>query len=213
MPQVILPVLNEARALPWILERMPAGFDPIIVDNGSTDNSAAVALKLGAMVVRQPVPGFGATCYAGLRQATHDVVCFMDADASLDPTELPAVVSPLVSGAPGLVLGRRVPDKGAWPRHARVANRALVGAVHRRTGVTLRDIGPMRAAPREALIALGVEDRRCGWPLEMVMRAIHAGWSIREVPVRYRARVGRSKITSTVRGTALAVQDMARVLR
>ena len=213
MPDVVLPVLNEAGALPGVLERMPPGYRPIVVDNGSTDGSSRIAQDLGARVVREPVRGFGAACYAGLRAATDAVVCFMDCDGSLDPVDLPVVAGPVVEGRADLALGERVPDHGAWPFHARLANRILAWEVRRRTGAPLRDVGPMRAARREELLELGLRDRRFGWPLEMVLLAARAGWRILEVPVPYRARSGRSKVTGTVAGTVRAVRDMTRVLR
>jgi glycosyltransferase involved in cell wall biosynthesis len=213
MADVVLPVLNEVRALPWVLARMPDGYRPIVVDNGSTDGSGALAAGLGARVVREPRSGFGAACFAGLEAATDPVVCFMDCDGSLDPRALPAVVAPLAAGEADLVLGRRLPERGAWPLHARLANRVLAAEVRRRTGVPLRDLGPMRAAGREALLALGLVDRRFGWPLEMVLRAAQAGWRIAEVPVAYRARSGRSKVTGTIAGTVRAVRDMGALLR
>ena len=200
MIDVILPVLDEATALPWVLGRMPAGYRPIVVDNGSTDGSADVARRFAATVVTESRRGFGAACFAGLVAATSDVVCFMDADASLDPRELPAVCEPVLQGDAGLVLGARIAGRGAWPLHARIANRALAFELRRRTGVALTDIGPMRAARREPLLALGIEDRRCGWPLEMVLRAASAGWLVQERPVAYLPRSGRSKVTGTVRG-------------
>ncbi len=137
----------------------------------------------------------------------------MDADASLDPTDLPAVVAPVAGGRADLVLAARRPDPGAWPWHARAANRVLAAATSRRLGLRLHDVGPMRAARRDALLALGIRDRRSGWPLEMVVRAAGAGWRLDEVAVPYRPRVGRSKVTGTVRGTCQAVVDMGRVLR
>lgn len=212
MIDVILPVLDEALGLPRVLGRMPAGYRAIVVDNGSTDGSAAIAAALGATVVAEPRRGFGAACFAGLTAATSEVVCFMDADASLDPRELPSAAGPVVAGAADLVLGARMAERGAWPVHARLANRALAFELRRRTGVALTDLGPMRAGRREALLALGIEDRRSGWPLEMVLRAVAAGWRVEERPVAYLARAGRSKVTGTVRGTARAVRDMAAVL-
>ncbi len=212
MIDVILPTLDEREALPWVLGRMPEGYRPIVVDNGSTDGSGDVARALGAIVVCEPRPGFGAACFAGLRAATADVVCFMDCDASLDPRELPAVADPVVSGEQDLMLGARRAARGAWPLHARLANRILAARILRRTGLELRDIGPMRAARRSALLALGVEDRRFGWPLEMVLRAARAGWRVGEVEVPYLPRTGRSKVTGTVRGTVRAVRDMRAAL-
>jgi glycosyltransferase involved in cell wall biosynthesis len=213
VPDVVLPVLDEAEAIPWVLGRMPSGFRPIVVDNGSRDGSADVARQMGAEVVSERRRGFGAACYAGLRAATDSVVCFMDCDASLDPAELPLVAGPVADGSADLMLGARRPERGAWRTHARVANLVLVMELRRRTGVRLEDIGPMRAAPRDKLLALGMRDRRSGWPLEMVLRALRGGWQVGEVPVSYLRRAGRSKVTATWRGTARAVGDMAKVLR
>jgi glycosyltransferase involved in cell wall biosynthesis len=214
MPDVVLPALDERDALPWVLGRMPAGYDPIVVDNGSTDGTGDLARELGARVVNEPVPGFGAACWAGLTAARADVVCFMDCDASFDPAELPRVAGPVAAGDADLVLGaRRDVAPGAWPLHARAANALLARELRRRTGAHLTDLGPMRAARRAPLLELGIADRRFGWPLEMVIRAGRAGWRIREVPVAYHPRAGRSKVTGTVRGTARAVRDMAAVLR
>jgi len=213
MPDVVLPVLDEREALPWVLERMPPGYDPIVVDNGSTDGSGELAAALGARVVREETPGFGAACFAGLTAARAELVCFMDCDASFDPRELSRVTDPVAHGTADLVLGARRPAPGAaWPVHARLANGVLALELRRRAGVRITDIGPMRAARREALLALGIRDRRFGWPLEMVLRASAAGWRIEEVPVTYLAREGRSKVTGTVRGTVRAVRDMAGVL-
>jgi glycosyltransferase involved in cell wall biosynthesis len=213
MPDVVLPVLDEARAIPTVLARLPRGYDPIVVDNGSTDGSAKLALSLGARVVVEPVRGFGAACFAGLRAATSGVVCFMDCDGSLDPRDLPLVAGPIITGKADLVVGARRPTSaGAWPLHARFANRALAFLMTRRVGGRVHDLGPMRSARRDALLELGVTDRRFGWPLEMVVLAAAAGWRIVEVPVSYAPRIGRSKVTGTVRGTARAVLDMARAM-
>ena len=214
MPDVVLPVLNEREALPWVLQRMPDGYVPIVVDNGSSDGSGDVARVLGARVVVEPRPGFGAACFAGLSAARDDIVCFMDCDASFDPRELPRVADPVLAGDVGLMLGARKPvTRGAWPLHARAANMVLAAELRRRTKVPLRDLGPMRAAPREALLGLGLRDRRFGWPLEMVLRASAAGWTIREVGVSYHPRDGKSKVTGTVRGTVRAIRDMTDLLR
>lgn len=212
MIDVVLPCLDEAAALPWVLTRMPDGYRPIVVDNGSTDGSAQVARAHGAEVVSAPQRGFGAACHAGLLAASAGVVCFMDADASLDPAELPGVVTPLLDGA-DLVLGRRRPTvRKAWPPHARVGNAVLARSLNRRAGTGLRDLGPMRAVRRADLLGLGLTDRRFGYPLEMVLRAAGRGWRIHEVSVAYHPRRGRSKVTGTVRGTLRAVLDMRRVL-
>jgi glycosyltransferase involved in cell wall biosynthesis len=212
MPDVILPVLDEAAAVPGVLAAMPSGYRPIVVDNGSTDGSAEIAAALGALVVAEPRRGFGAACYAGLRAADAEVVCFMDCDGSLDPADLPAVVALLDQGA-DLAIGARHAARGAWPIHARIANRVLTRELRRRTGVALEDIGPMRAARRLPLLELGLVDRRSGWPLEMVVKAAAAGWSVADTAVPYAEREGRSKVTGTVRGTIQTIGDMGAILR
>jgi len=212
--EVILPVLDEAEALPWVLGRLPAGIDPIVADNGSADGSAELAERLGARVVREPRRGFGAACFAGLSAARAEVVAFMDCDGSLDPRDLSSVIDSVVEGRADLVLAARRPERGAWPLHARVANAVLAAELRRRTGERLRDLGPMRAARREELLGLEIADRRFGWPLEMVLRASAAGWQIEETEVPYRSRAaGRSKVTGTLRGTVRTMRDMAMALR
>ncbi|MBL1086158.1 glycosyltransferase family 2 protein [Streptomyces actinomycinicus] len=210
---VVLPCLDEAAALPWVLARIPAGWRALVVDNGSTDGSADIARSLGATVVHEPLRGFGAACHAGLSAATADVVCFCDCDASLDPGLLVPFVREVLDGEADLVLGRRrARGPGAWPAHARAGNFALARMLRRRTGVRLHDLGPLRAARREPLLALGLSDRRSGYPLQMVVRAADAGWRIAEHDVPYLPRTGTSKVTGTWLGTWHAVRDMSRVL-
>lgn len=210
---VVLPALDEARAVGWVVGRMPEGFRAIVVDNGSTDDTARIAAEAGALVVHEAQKGFGSACWRGLQTATSEIVCFMDCDASLDPVALPFVTGYVERGEADLVIGQRIARRGAWPAHARLANKVLAVEVRRRTGVALPDLGPMRAVRRESLLALGMTDRRSGWPLEMVLRASRAGWTMRSVPVEYTEREGRSKVTGTVRGTVRAVGDMGRLLR
>lgn len=210
---VVLPCLNEAEALPWVLARIPEGWRAVVADNGSTDGSAELARALGALVVTEPRRGFGAACHAGLSAATAEVVCFCDCDASLDPALLVPFVAEIRSGAADLVLGRRRPrGRGAWPAHARAGNLALARMLRHRTGLRLHDLGPLRAARREPLLGLGLTDRRSGYPLEMVVRAADAGWRIAEHDVPYLPRTGVSKVTGTWRGTWQTVRDMRRVL-
>ena len=212
---VVLPCLDEAAALPWVLSRIPVGYRAIVADNGSTDGSPDIAARLGARVVHVPRRGFGAAAHAGLEAATAPVVCFLDADGSFDPDQLPLVVDPVGQGRADLVLGRRRPTtRQAWPAHARIGNAVLAARLRRAAGVPLHDLGPMRAARRTALLGLDLTDRRFGYPLEMVVKASRAGWRIREVDVDYapRALGGRSKVTGTLRGTVRTVLDMGRVL-
>jgi dTDP-L-rhamnose 4-epimerase len=211
---VVLPCLNEAAALPAVLSCLPDGFRAIVVDNGSSDSSAAVARNFGATVVSESRRGFGAACAAGLDAADADVVCFCDCDGSLDLAELPLVAEPVLAGQTDLLLGARRPaTRGAMSASARIANRALVRQLHAATGLRLSDLGPMRAARRRELLELHIADRRSGWPLEMVLLAASRNWRIAEVPVTYFPRVGRSKVTGTVRGTVTAVHDMRTVFR
>jgi glycosyltransferase involved in cell wall biosynthesis len=207
---VILPALDEAEAIPGVLAAMPDCFAPIVVDNGSIDATADVARAHGAEVIHEPQRGFGAACYAGLMAARTDVVCFMDCDGSLDPRQLHRVAAPVAAGTADLCLGARRPEPGAWPWHARLANRALAFELNRRTGTTLTDLGPMRAGRLDDLLALHLRNRGSGWPLEMVLGAAVAGWTIAEVDVTYRPRAGgRSKVTGSLRGTAKAIREMS----
>jgi glycosyltransferase involved in cell wall biosynthesis len=216
VPDVVLPCLDEAAALPWVLTRMPPGYRPIVADNDSTDGSAEVAAQHGARVVQARPRGFGAACHAGLAAADHEdgLVCFLDADGSFDPQQLPRVAGPVLDGTADLVLGRRrTASYRDWPLHARLGNREVARQLGRRTGLRIHDIGPMRACRRDALRELDLQDRRFGYPLEMVTRAVAAGWRVVEVDVDYLPRTGRSKVTGTVGGTLKAVRDMSRVLR
>ena len=208
---VVLPCLDEEQALPRVLAALPAGYRAIVVDNGSTDRSAEVARSLGALVIEETRRGFGSAVNAGVEAATAPVIAICDADASLDLAELPRLVA-LLDGA-DLVLGRRVPTSPrAWPAISRLANRVVAARLGRKTGVRLHDIGPMRVARTSALQSLPLRDRRSGYPLEMVVRAAQAGWRIIEADVVYAPRVGRSKVTGTVRGFLTAVGDMSRIL-
>jgi glycosyltransferase involved in cell wall biosynthesis len=217
MTDVVLPCRNEAPALPALLARMPAGYRAIVADNGSTDGSAEVARAHGAIVATVPEPGYGAAVHAGIVAAdpADGVVCVMDADGSFDPAELPRVADPVRVGAAKLAVGRRRPVSWAvWPAHARLGNAVLAWRLRRTTGLRVHDIGPMRAAFRDDLLALNLRDRRFGYPLELLVAAGRAGWPVTEVDVAYHPRAAgtRSKVTGTVRGTTRTIRDMGRVL-
>ncbi|MEV6304491.1 glycosyltransferase family 2 protein [Actinoplanes sp. NPDC051861] len=217
MTDVVLPCLNEAAALPWLLSRMPPGYRPILADNGSTDGSAELAHDLGVRVINVPQPGYGAAVHAGVLAADprNGVVCVLDADGSFDPAQLPRVADPVIAGDADLVCGRRRPTTArAWPLHARLGNAVLARRLRQDTGLPVHDIAPMRAARRDALLALDLRDRRFGYPLELLLGAARAGWRVREVDVAYgpRAAGTRSKVTGTVRGTLRAIHDMQAVL-
>lgn len=214
---VILPCLDEALALPGVLAALPDedGYRALVVDNGSTDGSPEVAAEHGARVVREGQKGYGAAVHAGLVNSTADIVCVLDADGSVDLGELPALVAPLRAKEVDLVVGRRVPtERSALPWHSRVGN-AVLAATLRRRGVPVRDLAPVRVGWRTELLALGVNDRGAGYPLELLLRAGQAGLRIREQPVGYHPRAAgtKSKVTGSALGTARAVRDMLGVLR
>lgn len=221
---VVLPARDEAGALPGVLERMPDDYEVVVVDNASTDDTAGVAQRLGARVVHEATAGYGAAVHAGLLAARTDIVCFIDADGSVDPGQLPAMVSLLGVGEPSrreagppaegrvdLVVGRRRPTgRGAWPWHARVGNAVLAARLRQRTGIPVHDLGSVRVTRRIDLLELGVEDRRFGYPIELLVRAARAGWQVREVDVTYAPRTaGNSKVTGSIAGTARALRDFA----
>jgi glycosyltransferase involved in cell wall biosynthesis len=211
---VVLPCLDEAAALPGVLAGLPAGYRAIVVDNGSTDGSPDVAAAHGATVVHEPRKGYGAAVHTGLHVASSEIVCFLDADGSLDPAELTPLVAAVSAGA-DLAVGRRVPvARGVWPWHARAGNRVLA-TILRRRGLPVSDIACARAVRRADLLALDVRDRAFGYPLELLLRAAAAGWTVVEHDVTYRPRAEgtRSKVSGSVRGTLRAVRDMAGVLR
>ena len=213
-PEIVLPCLDEAEALPSVLAGLPAGWPVLVVDNGSTDATADVARALGARVVVERRRGYGAAVHAGLVAARADLVAFLDGDGSLDPDVLPGMAATVADGRADLAVGRRVPDRpGVWPWHARAGN-AAIAALLRRRGVAVHDIAPIRVGRRRDLLDLAVADRAFGYPLELLLRAGAAGWRIAETPVAYRARAGgRSKVSGSVRGTVRAARDMAGLLR
>jgi glycosyltransferase involved in cell wall biosynthesis len=210
---VILPALNEAVALPVALASFPPEVDLLVVDNGSTDQTAAVAAAHGARVVHEPRRGFGAACWAGVQASPQaEVLAFADADGSFDGADLAAVAGPVLRGEVDLVVGSRMArrEPGAMSALAVVENRILGLACRLLFRVPLSDLGPFRAIRRDRLLALGMTDRGSGWPLEMIGRAAAAGLRVVEVPVRYRSRAGgRSKVSGSVGGTVRAVTAMA----
>ncbi|WP_134768623.1 glycosyltransferase family 2 protein [Nocardioides sp. 1609] len=212
---LILPCRDEAAALRGLLPRIPDEFEVIVVDNGSTDSTADVARELGARVVHEPTPGYGAAVQAGLLAATNPYVSFMDGDGSFDPAELLPLLAEVRSGRADLAVGRRRPvSRGVWPWHARAGNALIVAWLRRRIDLDAHDIAPMRVCRREDLLALDVRDRRFGYPVELLQKATGAGWRFAEQDVAYhpRAEGTRSKVSGSVRGTVRTARDFAKAL-
>jgi glycosyltransferase involved in cell wall biosynthesis len=212
---VIIPCRDEAAALPDLLRRVPRGISVLVVDNGSVDDTATVARSHGARVVHEPRPGYGAAVHAGVLASAADVLCVLDGDGSLDPVELPRLLQVADGAGRTLVVGRRRPvSPRVWPWHARAGNAVVLWWLRRRTGLLVHDIAPVRVCRRQDLLDLDVRDRRFGYPVELLVKAQAAGWTIHEVDVAYgpRAAGTRSKVSGSVTGSLRAARDFARVL-
>lgn len=205
---IVIPARDEEAALPAVLEEIPRDREPriVVVDNGSRDRTAAVAVAGGAEVVREPTPGYGRACQAGIRRLRTDppdVLVILDADHSDHPEDLEALLEPIVADRADLVLGSRVERAapGALPPQVRWGNALATALIRLLWGHRYRDMGPFRAVRWSAIERLGMRDPAYGWNAEMQCKALREGLRVREVPVRYRARTGRSKISGTLRGT------------
>lgn len=210
---VVLPCLDEAASLAGVLDAMPDGYAALVVDNNSTDGTADVARRCGARVVSESRPGYGAAVHAGVVAATTPIVAVLDGDGSMDPADLPALVADVQDGA-DMAVGRRRPLPGVrWPWHARLGNMVVCWRLRTRHGLPVHDIAPMRVARRDALLALGVDDRRSGYPLELLVRAAAANWRVVEHDIAYGPRTGgKSKVSGSVRGSVTAALDFWRVI-
>jgi glycosyltransferase involved in cell wall biosynthesis len=208
---LIIPALDEEHAIGALLEAIDRSVvrDVIVGDNGSRDATAAVARARGAQVVRVEERGYGAACAGALSAISDDVdvVLFMDADGSDDPAEIPLVLAPILSGRAELVIGSRslgIVERGALTPQQRFGNWLATRMISLIYGHRYTDLGPFRAIRRELLDRIGMRDRRYGWTVEMQVRALQLGARVSEVPVRYRKRVGKSKISGTVSGVIKA---------
>lgn len=209
---VIIPVYNEEASLPLVLQDLPPVGQVIVVDNGSTDRSAELARQMGATVVCEPRRGYGSACLAGLAAIqsgvlSHEppeVVVFLDGDYSDHPDQLPELVEPILRGEFDFVVGSRMRgerEPGAMPPQALFGNHLACFLMWLCWGARFSDLGPFRAISWEALRRLGMGDRDFGWTVEMQIKATVAGLRSHEIPVRYRRRIGTSKISGTVSGT------------
>ena len=211
---VVIPALNEEQAIGEVVRAVPD--DPIqeivVVDNGSSDDTAKQASLAGARVIFEPRPGYGRACLAGATTAVDaDVIVFLDGDRSDDPRDMETVLGPVLDSRADLVIGSRIKgtlEKGAMPLHGRLGNRFIVFLLRSFYGVDISDIGSFRAIKSETLFGLNMEQMTYGWPVEMVVKAACRGLRIQSVPINYRRRIGKSKVTGTIRGTILATYYM-----
>jgi len=206
----IIPALNEEESIGQVLAAIPTDVvsEIIVVDGGSGDNTVAIARAAGAWVVHEPRRGYGRACSAGVVMATGDIVLFLDADGADDPSQIPDLVAPILSGQVDMVLGSRLAREmtsGAMPWHQQFGNWLAARLIRHLYGLPLTDLSPFRAVRRASLLTLGMEEMTFGWPTEMIVKAARRGWRVIEVPVRYRRRLGgHSKISGTARGTVMA---------
>jgi glycosyltransferase involved in cell wall biosynthesis len=211
---VIIPALNEEQAIGEVVRAVPADrvHEVIVVDNGSTDDTAKQASSAGARVIFEPRAGYGSACLTGAKAAAAaDILVFLDGDRSDDPSQLEAIVGPLLDNRADLVIGSRIKgalEKGAMAIHGRLGNRFIVLLLQLLYGVDITDIGSFRAIKAQTLFDLDMQQMTYGWPVEMVVKAARKGLRIKSVPISYRRRIGESKVTGTIRGTLLATYYM-----
>jgi glycosyltransferase involved in cell wall biosynthesis len=213
---VVIPCRDEALALPAVLAHVPVGWNVIVVDNGSTDGTADVARSLGARVVTEHRPGYGAAVHTGMLAATAEYVAVIDGDASMRMDELEPMLDLVRSGSATMAVGRRRPvGRGVWPWHARAGTKLLATMIRRRSAFGIHDLAPMRVCRRDDLLALDVQDRRFGYPLELMLKASRAGWTVSEIDVSYdrRAEGTKSKVSGSFKGTVRVAHDFAKVMR
>lgn len=206
---ILIPVLDEADALPVVLGEIPREYRVIVCDNGSIDSSPAIARSLGAEVVFWPYRGYGGAVLRGLREleaSPPEIVVVLDGDHSSSIDDLPALLAPILSGDADFVVGERITRgaAGALTPQQRYGNALACRLIKARTGFTYQDMGPLRAIRWGAIVSLEMEDLTWGWNVEMQMKAVKRGLRIREVPVENRSRIGTSKISGTLRGVARA---------
>jgi glycosyltransferase involved in cell wall biosynthesis len=204
---VIIPTHNEAQAIELVLADLPSDLmtEVIVVDSNSNDGTAEIAARLGARVIKEPRRGYGRACLTGLAEAkSPDVVVFLDGDYSDRPSELPILLAPIVEGRADITLGSRLKRRrtaGALPWHQAFGNRLAATLIRLLYGLEITDLGPFRAGRADVLRALALEEPTYGWAVEMILKGALAGFRIVEVPVSYHPRIGKSKISGTLKGT------------
>ena len=204
---VIIPTHNEAQAIGRVLADLPSDLvtEVIVVDSNSTDGTPDLARSLGAEVIHEPRRGYGRACLTGLANAKNpDVVVFLDGDYSDRPSELPILLAPIIEGRADITLGSRLQDRrsaAALPWHQVLGNRLAASLIRLLYGLKISDLGPFRAVRAEVLRALALEQNTYGWAVEMILKGALAGFRVVEVPVSYHPRVGKSKISGTLKGT------------
>jgi len=211
---VVIPTLNEALAIAEVVASVPKDgvAQIIVVDNGSIDGTAERASAAGAQVVHEPRRGYGSACLAGAKAARgSDIIVFLDGDRSDDPRQLDLIAAPLIQKQADLTIGSRIGgelERGSMPLHGRLGNRLVVLILRGLYGVRITDIGSFRAIRTRALFNLNMEQMTYGWPVEMIVKAARKGLRIKSIPIRYRKRIGVSKVTGTLRGSFLAAYYM-----
>jgi glycosyltransferase involved in cell wall biosynthesis len=204
---VIIPTHNEAQAIAHVLADLPPDLttEVIVVDSNSNDGTAEIAARMGARVIQEPRRGYGRACLTGLAAAdSPDVVVFLDGDYSDRPSELPTLLAPITEGRADITLGSRLQQPrsvGALPWHQAFGNRLAASLIRRLYGLRISDLGPFRAGRVEVLRALALEETTYGWAVEMILKGALQGFRIVEVPVSYYPRIGKSKISGTLKGT------------
>jgi glycosyltransferase involved in cell wall biosynthesis len=201
---VIIPTHNEAQAINRVLADLPSDLttEAIVVDSNSNDGTPEIAARMGARVVHEPRRGYGQACLTGLAAANSpDVVVFLDGDYSDRPSELPILLAPIIEGHADITLGSRLGSTSAMPWHQVFGNRLAARLIRFLYGVEISDLGPFRAARAEVLRALALEETTYGWAVEMILKGALAGFRVVEVPVSYYPRIGKSKISGTLKGT------------
>lgn len=211
---VIIPTHNEAQAIGRVLAELPSDLttEVIVVDSNSNDGTPEIAAGMGARVVREPRRGYGRACLTGLATANSpDIVVFLDGDYSDRPSELPILLAPITEGRADITLGSRLRKRrspGALPWHQVFGNRLAVSLIRLLYGLKFSDLGPFRAGRADVLKGLALEETSYGWPVEMILKGVLAGFRVVEVPVSYHPRIGKSKISGTLRGTVGAAWFM-----